>query len=177
MPPLDPQAAKSCLPPVARPDARLLILGSLPGEASLRAERYYAHPRNQFWRLLETVLEEPVQALVYEERLAALQRRRIALWDTVATARRQGSLDGAMRDIAANPLRQLIGGLPELQAIAFNGGTAARIGRRELGTTRLHLFDLPSSSPALTLPFADKAERWAVLARHVIDRAASRPEG
>ena len=177
MPPLDPQAAKSCLPPVARADARLLILGSLPGEASLRAERYYAHPRNQFWRLLELVLEEPVEALGYENRLAVLQRRGIALWDTVASARRQGSLDGAMRGIAANPLGKLIGGLRELQAVAFNGGTAARIGRRALGTTHLDLIDLPSSSPALTLPFADKAERWAVLRRHVIDRAASRPEG
>mgnify|MGYP002784555573 CR=1 FL=1 len=177
MPTNEPQAAKSCLPPVARPDARLLILGSLPGEASLRAERYYAHPRNQFWRLLELVLEEPVEALGYGERLAVLQRRGIALWDTVATARRQGSLDGAMRDIAPNALRELIGGLPKLEAIAFNGGTAARIGRRELGVTHLHLIDLPSSSPALTLPFADKAERWAVLRRHVIDRAASRPEG
>lgn len=177
MPPLAPQAAKSCLPPVARPHARLLILGSLPGEASLRAERYYAHPRNQFWRLLETVLEEPVEALDYEDRLATLQERGIALWDTVASARRRGSLDGAMRDIAANPLRELIGSLPELHAVAFNGGTAGRIGRRELGSTDLHLIDLPSSSPALTLPFADKAERWAVLRRHVIDRGPSRPEG
>jgi hypoxanthine-DNA glycosylase len=171
------QAAKSCLPPVARPDARLLILGSLPGEASLKAERYYAHPRNQFWRLLEAVLGERLEGSGYDERLAVLGRRGVALWDTVASARRTGSLDGAMREIAANPLRELIASLPALQAVAFNGGTAARIGRRELGATALELIDLPSSSPALTLPFAAKAERWAVLRRHVIDRAELRQEG
>ena len=177
MPPADPQAVKSCLPPVARPDARLLILGSLPGEASLRAERYYAHPRNQFWRLLETVLEEPLEPLEYQARLDVLQRRGVALWDTVATARRRGSLDADMREVARNPLKELLATLPRVEAVGFNGGTAARIGRRELGATGLHLIDLPSSSPALTMPFAAKAERWAALSAHVIDRAAARLEG
>jgi len=162
-------AAKSCLPPVVNDKVRLLILGSLPGEASLAAGRYYAHPRNQFWRLLETVIEEPLQALPYEERLQALRRRGIGLWDTVASAERKGSLDGAMRDIAANPLQDVIAHLPRLEAIAFNGGTAARIGRRELGPAPLLLLDLPSSSPALTIPFVAKVERWAVLRPFVID--------
>lgn len=176
MPLPDLQAAKTCLPPVVRPDARLLILGSLPGEASLTAERYYAHPRNQFWRLLETVLGEPLEPLRYQDRLLVLQGRGIALWDTVATARRRGSLDSALRDVAHNPLRELIADMPELKAVAFNGGTAARIGRQALGTTDLRLIDLPSSSPALTLAFAEKAERWAALRAHVIDRTAPRPE-
>jgi double-stranded uracil-DNA glycosylase len=162
-------AAKSCLPPVVNDKVRLLILGSLPGEASLAAGRYYAHPRNQFWRLLEIVIEEPLHALPYEERLQSLLRRGIGLWDTVASAEREGSLDGAMRGIAANPLRELIARLPCLEAIAFNGGTAAKIGRRELGPTPLLLLDLPSSSPALTIPFAAKAERWAVLRPFAID--------
>ena len=164
-------AAKSCLPPVVDADVRLLILGSLPGEASLAAERYYAHPRNQFWRLLEGVLGEPLEALAYEARLGTLLRRGMGLWDTVATAERRGSLDGAMRSIAANPLPTLIETLPGLRAIGFNGGTAARIGRRELGNTSLTLIDLPSSSPALTLPFHAKAERWAALKPFAIDRS------
>ncbi|CAA9524176.1 MAG: G:T/U mismatch-specific uracil/thymine DNA-glycosylase [uncultured Sphingomonas sp.] len=161
--------AKSCLPPVVDAGVRLLILGSLPGEASLAAERYYAHPRNQFWRLLETVLAEPLEALPYPARLERLLSRGVGLWDTVATAERTGSLDGAMRAIAANPLPALVETLPELRAVAFNGGTAARIGRRELGKTALTLVDLPSSSPALTLPFAAKAERWAALKPFAID--------
>ena len=162
-------AAKSCLPPVVTHEVRLLILGSLPGEASLAAERYYAHPRNQFWRLLETVLGEPLDALAYEERLRTLLGRGVGLWDTVASAERKGSLDGAMRSIAANPLQQLTAGLPRLEAIGFNGGTAARIGRRELGATPLQLIDLPSSSPALTLAFEEKARRWLALRPFLID--------
>ncbi|MFC7538066.1 DNA-deoxyinosine glycosylase [Sphingomonas sp. GCM10030256] len=145
------------------PTSRLLVLGSLPGEASLAAERYYAHSRNQFWRLMEGVLGEPLTTLCYEERLAVLGRRGVGLWDTVGSARRRGSLDGAMREIAANPLPDLLAALPELRAVAFNGGTAARIGRRQLPGAEVALIDLPSSSPALTLPFAAKAERWAVL--------------
>ena len=158
---------KSCLPPVVSPQVRLLVCGSLPGEASLRAERYYAHPQNQFWRLLGGVVDEPLTEFGYEERLDLLLRRRVGLWDTVATARREGSLDGAMRDIAANPLAELAATLPRLQAVAFNGATAARLGRKALAQTALELVDLPSSSPAYTLSLAAKAERWAVLRRWV----------
>ena len=160
---MSPPDPKSSFPPVVDGGTRLLICGSLPGEESLRAARYYAHPQNQFWRLLEVVLEEPVAALAYEERLAALLGRGVGLWDTVATARRAGSLDGALREVARNPLRSLAGRLPRLSAVAFNGATAAKLGRRELAGAGLALIDLPSSSPAFTLPFADKAERWAVL--------------
>ncbi len=163
LPVLPQSALKTCLPPVVDARIRLLICGSLPGEASLKAERYYAPPRNQFWRLLESVLEEPVAGLAYEQRLALLLRRGVGLWDVVATARREGSLDGAMREVEANSLAELASDLPSLRAVAFNGGTAARVGRRALCATDLSLVDLPSSSPALTLPLADKAERWAVL--------------
>jgi len=142
---------------------RLLVCGSLPGEASLRAERYYAHPLNQFWRLLEAVLEEPLAALDYAERLAVLLRRGVGLWDTVATARREGSLDQSLREVDRNPLADLVGRLPLLGAVAFNGATAAKLGRRELAGSALTLVDLPSSSPAYTLAFAEKAQRWAVL--------------
>lgn len=161
--------ARTCFPPVVDENVRLLLLGSLPGEESLRADRYYAHPRNQFWRLVETVVEEPVATLDYEERLAVLLRCGVGLWDTVASAQRRGSLDGAMRSVSVNALPELVQRLPALRAIGFNGGTAARIGRRALGQTGLALVDLPSSSPALTLLFAAKAERWSELRRFVID--------
>jgi hypoxanthine-DNA glycosylase len=164
MPILSPQSdAKTCLPPVVDQHVRLLLCGSLPGEASLQAERYYAHPQNHFWRLLEGVLDQPVAKLSYEQRLTALLRRGVGLWDTVATARRRGSLDGAMRNVEANPLGELVATLPRLEAVAFNGGTAARIGRRALEGVGVVLIDLPSSSPAYTLPLAEKAQRWAVL--------------
>ena len=160
----DPQA-KSCLAPVVDERIRLLVCGSLPGEASLRASRYYAHPQNQFWRLMELAFGEPLASLDYPERLDLLLRRGLGLWDTVASARRTGSLDSAIRDIAPTGLASLAATLPELRAVGFNGATAARLGRRALGESGLALIDLPSSSPALTMDFALKAERWAELAK------------
>ncbi|WP_300975186.1 DNA-deoxyinosine glycosylase [Sphingomonas sp. LHG3406-1] len=154
---------KHGLLPAARADARLLVLGSLPGEASLRAERYYAHPQNQFWRLLGEVLGEPLAGLGYEERLERLRARGVALWDVIHAARRTGSLDQAIRDVEPRDLRAFAEALPALRAIAFNGGTAARIGRRMIGEGPWTLVDLPSSSPAHTLPFAVKASRWSAL--------------
>lgn len=160
---------KQGLPPIVQPDARLLILGSLPGDASLRAERYYAHPRNHFWLLLEQVLGEPLVDLAYDERLQLLQRRRVALWDVVDKAQRRGSLDGQMRGVEVRDLPGFVDSLPDLQAVAFNGTTAARHGRKALGATQLQLIDLPSSSPALTMPVVAKAERWMALRPFLID--------
>ena len=154
---------KSSFAPVVDARTRLLICGSLPGEASLKAQRYYAHPQNQFWRLLETVLGEPLAVLGYEERLDLLLRRGVGLWDVVATARREGSLDQALREVTGTPLAELVTGLPDLRGVGFNGATAAKIGHRALEGRPLMLVDLPSSSPAYTLSFAAKAERWARL--------------
>jgi hypoxanthine-DNA glycosylase len=150
--------------PVGASDARLLILGSLPGEASLRAQRYYAHPQNQFWRLLGAAIGEDLAVLEYDVRLARLAAREIALWDVVGEARREGSLDGAIRGASPNRLAEYVATHPRLLAVAFNGQTAARLGRVALaGLDGPRLIDLPSSSPAYTLPFAAKAERWASL--------------
>ena len=153
------------LPPVARADARLFILGSLPGDASLSARRYYAHPTNQFWRLLGAAIGEDLQSLDYDERLRRLVERRIGLWDVIASASRRGSLDQAIRSADHNRVEQLRHDFPELRALAFNGSTAAAAGRRLLGTAEgLTLIELPSSSAANTRPFAQKAEAWSVLA-------------
>jgi hypoxanthine-DNA glycosylase len=155
---------KRSMEPVGAADAVLLILGSLPGEASLAAQRYYAHPQNQFWRLLGGAIGEPLAGLEYGERLERLAVRGIALWDVVGEARRSGSLDGAIRDVRANALAAFVASHPRLGAVAFNGQTAARIGRVQLCSTALPvLIDLPSSSAAYTLAFAVKAARWAML--------------
>ena len=87
---------KHGLLPVRRDDARLLVLGSLPGEASLAAACYYAHPRNHFWRLMAQVTGEGLDTLEYEQRLERLVERRVALWDVIHAARRSGSLDSAI---------------------------------------------------------------------------------
>ena len=157
--------AKRSMAPAGAARPVLLVLGSLPGEASLKAQRYYAHPHNQFWRLLGSALGEPLAEIAYDERLALLAARQVGLWDVVGEARRVGSLDGALRAVTANPLAAFVAGQPQLRAIGFNGLTAARIGRRALGEVgHLVLIDLPSSSPAYTIAFADKALRWSVLA-------------
>ena len=163
---------KHGLPPVAREDARLFILGSLPGDASLAAARYYAHPRNSVWRLLGRVIGEDLNSLDYANRIERLQANRIGLWDVVAYASRQGSLDQAIRGAGHNPLADYFSGFPCLEAVAFNGSTAAAAGRKLLaGIHGFLLIDLPSSSPANTRPFEEKARAWAELARFCGERS------
>ena len=168
-------AIKFGLAPVARSDARLFILGSLPGDASLAARRYYAHPTNQFWRLLGQAIGEELQSLPYEERLHRLAERRIGLWDVIASASRSGSLDQSIRSPDHNAVEQLRDQFPELRAVAFNGSTAAAAGRRLLGDADgLTLIALPSTSAANTRPFAEKAQAWAVLAKFLAPGPLSR---
>ena len=158
---------KSSFPPVAAPDARLLILGSLPGERSLAEQRYYAHPQNQFWRLMSPVVGLPLASMLYEDRLRVLQGRRVALWDVVATARRQGSADSAIEDATANDLLQLVRALPDLRAVAFNGAKAAAVGAPLLAGEAVALVTLPSSSPLHTIGGPAKQPAWSALATHL----------
>ncbi len=158
------------LPPIARPDARLFVLGSLPGDVSLAERRYYAHPNNQFWRLLGQAIGENLQPLPYEARLARLAERRIGLWDVIASASRQGSLDGSIRAAAHNAIGHLLRDFPDLRAIAFNGAASSRAGRKLIGDPPPHvaLIDLPSSSAAnARTPFAEKAAAWSRLGQFV----------
>ncbi|MEO6041378.1 MAG: DNA-deoxyinosine glycosylase [Croceibacterium sp.] len=156
---------KASFPPVVAPDTSVLILGSLPGEASLAERRYYAHPRNRFWHLIGRVVGRDLERLTYDERLGALLEARIGLWDTVASARRSGSLDASIREAVANPLAELAASLPALRAIGFNGLTAAKIGVPQLAGTGLALIPLPSSSPAhAAMPLAEKEKLWGRLA-------------
>ena len=161
---------KAGLPPVARPDARFFILGSLPGDASLAARQYYAHPTNQFWRLLGSAIGEELQSLPYQGRLELLAERRIGLWDVIASAHRPGSLDQAIREAEHNRIEHLLHDFPELAAIGFNGGAAAAAGRKLIGEppARITLIDLPSSSAANTRPLTDKARAWAVLGQFAL---------
>ena len=158
-------SVKAGLPPIARRDARLFVLGSLPGDASLAARRYYAHPTNQFWRLLGLAIGEDLAGLDYEARLERVAQHRVGLWDVIASASRRGSLDQAIREAEHNRIEHLLNDFPDLVAIAFNGSTAAAVGRRLVGNSGagLTLIDLPSSSAANTRPFDEKARAWAVL--------------
>lgn len=166
---------KRSFSPVTDDRTRLLVCGSLPGDRSLAAQRYYAHPQNQFWRLLSPVVGVDLAALDYDDRLAALLDARIGLWDVVASATRPGSSDAAIRDHATNDLPALAATLPDLRAIAFNGGTAYGLGVRQMaGEDRFALIALPSSSPLHTVGIAAKQAAWDEL-RAVLTSCRSAP--
>lgn len=161
-----PPELKRSFAPLVDANTRILVLGSLPGEASLRAAQYYANPRNQFWRLMEPVVAAPLTDLPYDARLATLLSAGVGLWDVIQSANRSGSLDANIRDHQPNALAELVATLPGLRAVAFNGGKASSVGRRLLGAARrLALVPLPSSSPAYTVPFANKQVAWNRLGR------------
>lgn len=160
-----PAQRKAAFPPSVDADTRLLILGSLPGDASIRQGEYYAHRGNAFWMLMGDVLGEDLRGQPYAMRLKRLRSRGVGLWDVIESAQREGSLDGAIRAAELRDLGSFIARLPMLAAIGFNGKTAATQGRRQLGDRPgLTLIDLPSSSGAYaSLSRAQKAERWAAL--------------
>lgn len=152
------------LPPVVRADARVLILGSFPGVASLAAAQYYAHPRNQFWPIMSGLTGRPLADLPYAERLGGLLEAGVALWDVVGSCVRPGSLDSAIRQALDNAFDPVLAAAPGIGAVAFNGGTAARAAAW-FASRGLAVYRLPSTSPAhASLTLADKLERWSALA-------------
>lgn len=155
------------LGPVIDAHTRLIVLGSFPGVASLRARQYYGHPQNAFWKILGELWGLPLAQRPYAERLQALRDHGLGLWDVYASCEREGSLDSDIREPVLNDLASLRQHCPSLQAIAHNGGESFRHARhtRSLG---LPVYRLPSTSPAnASWSFARKREAWAeVLRRH-----------
>jgi hypoxanthine-DNA glycosylase len=149
----------SGLPPIIDAGVRTLILGSFPSPASLAAAHYYAHRQNQFWRLLEVLLDEPLLAVDYPVKQQCLLRHGIGLWDVYRECRRRGALDAAIESAVANDFSRLRDTAPRLRCVCFNGQTAGRFAgwfRHQGYATQV----LPSSSPAYTLAFADKLAAW-----------------
>lgn len=160
--------AVQSFPPIAAPGATLLILGSMPGKASLQAQAYYAHPRNLFWPLLEQILGIPTTQ-PYPGRCAALTAAGIAVWDVLQTCTRDGSLDADIdpRSIVANDFNTFFAAHPHITRLCFNGSAAARIYTRHVLPTlpanlaALPRLPLPSTSPAnASIPLACKRAAW-----------------
>ncbi len=148
------------LAPVIAPDARLVVLGSFPGAASLAAQQYYGHPRNNLWRLLSALWCEDLVALGYPGRLAALRRHRLGLWDVYRGCEREGSLDSAIRSPVPNDLALLTRLAPGLRAVAHNGAESAR-SRRLTEALGVDVHALPSTSPAnAAWSFERKLAAW-----------------
>ena len=158
-------------PPIATADARLLILGSLPGQASLAAHQYYAQPQNAFWRIMGALFDAGLD-IPYAERVDRLRSNRIALWDVCKSAARPGSLDSAI-DLATVVPNDFAGFLrmhPRIEWVCTNGATAHRLYRRlvqpglPLHARALPLHLLPSTSPAhASLRLEPKLQRWRLL--------------
>lgn len=155
-------------PPIARADARLLILGSLPGAESLRRRRYYAQPRNHFWPIVGA-LYGATPELPYEERVAALLANGIAVWDVCAAAFRAGSLDASIEPetIEVNDFASFYAAHPRIARVCCNGTTAAELYRRRVQPglpppwRQLAPVRLPSTSPAhAAMSLEQKLERW-----------------
>ena len=156
-------------PPIVAPGATVLILGSMPGTRSLQLGQYYGHPRNLFWSILGELTGAPPR-LPYPERVAKAQAAGVALWDVLEYCERPGSLDA---DIVAgseipNDIPDLLARHPTIQAVAFNGQTAAKSFARYVApslapdtTAHIRWLPLPSTSPAnVGIPYAEKVTRW-----------------
>ncbi len=168
--------------PIVDSRSRVLILGSMPGRASLRAGEYYAHPRNLFWPFMERLLGVR-SAERYERRVEELLARGVGLWDVVSACERRSSLDADIvsGSIVANDLLGLLEAHRSLRAVCLNGAKAALEFRRHVlpslpAARRIALYELPSTSPAnASIPLARKLEAWSVVSREA--RAARRSRG
>ena len=156
------------LPPLVSPATKVLILGSFPGVRSLQAQEYYGHPQNQFWKILQAIWPSSAHGICassYENRSKWLLERGLGVWDVYASCEREGSLDSAIRNAVPNDIAALH--LPQLQAIAHNGGESFKHARhtRTLGVP---VYQLPSTSPAnASWSFERKLAAWReVMERH-----------
>ena len=154
-------------PPIASEKSRVLILGSMPGEASLKAGQYYALPRNAFWRIMGELFGAGPQ-LPYEQRVERLGRAGVALWDSLHSCVRPGSLDASITDEDANDFAAFFAKYPRIKHIYFNGAKAETTFRQRVLPTlpndRYALSRLPSTSPAhASMAFEAKLQAWSVV--------------
>ncbi len=151
------------LPPVIGAGARVLILGSFPSRRSLDAGEYYANKRNQFWEVMGS-LTGTDPALPYNERLACLVSRGIALWDAIGSCRREGSADSRIESPSGNPIRDLLASHPGIRLIACNGSASARLVQGLDLPVTIPVLRLPSTSPAYArLSLNGKIREWSVI--------------
>jgi hypoxanthine-DNA glycosylase len=160
----DAPGAKRSFPPFVDAGSRVLVLGTLPGEESLRRREYYAHPRNLFWPILFALFgAEPPAS--YQERIGFIRDHGIALWDVVDRGTRTASADATIRVQQPNAIPGLLDAYPGIRAVAFNGGGARRLHDRHFARRpELTYLALPSTSPAYArLGFAAKLAQWQAL--------------
>jgi len=159
--------------PVAGVGATRLILGSIPGRASLDAGEYYAHPRNVFWRIIDRLFSIPT-SLPYSDRCARLVAQRVALWDVLRACTRRASLDSDIvaSSMVTNDLASFLNAHRDIRAVYFNGTKAERVYHQFITpalagrSPEIPAYRLPSTSPAnASISFEEKLKRWSALVR------------
>jgi hypoxanthine-DNA glycosylase len=172
--PVYPSSPISCFPPIADRHARLLILGSMPGKESLRAQQYYAHPRNAFWKIMGDLFGATPE-LAYKARVTLLKERGIAVWDVLASCTRSSSLDADidLTSLVVNDFAAFYRIHRHITQIFFNGAMAEKFYAKHVSFAahpKLHFRRLPSTSPAHAgMPYAQKLQYWRVIAQSCSD--------
>ena len=154
--------------PIADSNSRVLILGSMPSEASLAKGEYYGHPQNAFWRLISEILEEPYDS-DYEARKAMLLRNHVALWDVVAACEREGSSDAAIKTVTVNDFASFYTAHQQIRRVCFNGGKAFELYKKHIGLSSHGIsYDrLGSTSPAHAVSFQRRLDDWKRLKEYI----------
>lgn len=169
--------------PIADKNCKILILGTMPGVMSLKKQQYYGFERNAFWRIIYELFDSELDE-DYRRRKEFLLRHGIALWDVLKACEREGSSDSEIKNPEPNDFEGFFSTYPAIRHVCFNGGPAASLYRRYVSkkgiavkmnrtnadnvNSAMKFFNLPSTSPAYTLPFEKKLEQWQ-LVRKLID--------
>ncbi len=161
--------------PIISANTKVLVLGSIPGQASLKQSQYYAHPRNTFWSIVYALLSEGVVSANYNERVDLIQRVGIGLWDSVKLCERPGSLDAQIIDssIVANDFSSLFISAPQIRAVFFNGAKSEAVFKKYVGfglleSNTVHYQRLPSTSPAhAAMSYLEKRECWKCILNYL----------
>lgn len=150
-------------PPIVDEQSQILILGSVPGVKSLEMQQYYAHPQNQFWKLMFHLFDKSF-SLDYQERKDLLKENKIALWDVIESCERKGSLDTEIKNEIDNNIPQLIENYPNIKIIFCNGQKSYKNLIKILGKDfKIPIIVLPSTSPLHTVKFEEKLEKWKII--------------
>ena len=154
--------------PVLAPDARVMIVGSMPSVKSLADAQYYAHPRNAFWPILFDIWGV-VPHNDYERKKAMLRGHGVALWDAAACCEREGSLDSDMRDVVFNDFSRVYALCPHIATVLCNGGTAYTLFMKSGFVGERRVLRMPSTSPAYTMPYEEKRCIWTAALLSALD--------
>ena len=148
-------------------NSKILILGSMPGVKSLKEQQYYAHQQNRFWKIMSVICNEPkLHEYSYELKLKTLLKNNIALWDTIKTCKRDGSLDSDIQNETPNDIRKLLKTYPNINTICFNGNKSYSAFKKYFPNLleKYNCFKMPSTSPANARYSLDKLiEEWHVV--------------